>query len=92
MCFNCWCTEAILQRNKGNNIASAVKKESMKANNNITLVEINENEMRELTKEVKETIATGIDIDLNEKPMFSAADLWNIQRTRRIRQGRRMNF
>lgn len=62
----------------------------MKTNSKNLLIDINANELRELTKEVKETIAT--DINLNEKPMFSAADLWNIQRTRRIRQGRRVNF
>jgi len=42
-------------------------------------------ELRELVKEVKETVAT----NLNVKQVFSAADLWNIQKSMRTAQGSR---
>jgi hypothetical protein len=38
--------------------------------------------MKNLVKEVKETVASGLNQD-NSKNIFAAADLWNIQRTRR---------
>jgi len=39
-------------------------------------------ELKELVTEVKETIASNV----NEKYVFSAADLWNIQKSMRTAQ------
>jgi len=36
-----------------------------------------------LVKEVKETVATGIEMTGTKKPSFGLVDLWNIQRTSR---------
>jgi hypothetical protein len=47
---------------------------------------LSKNEISQLTKEIKETVAT----NYAEHKTFSAADLWNIQRARRTtRIGRR---
>jgi len=42
-------------------------------------------ELKELVTEVKETIASNV----NEKYVFSAADLWNIQKSMRTAQSLR---
>jgi len=60
----------------------------MKTQNQNMLMELGENQIQQLTKQVKETVA--IDFEMNtSKSNFSSADLWNIQRMRRVRSGRR---
>ena len=44
------------------------------------LVTLNQTEINQLTKETKETVATNY---TEHKTVFCAADLWNIQKTRR---------
>lgn len=61
----------------------------MKSNLNNPIIEMDAVHLRELVKEVKETIATDLNL---EKPVFSAADLWNIQKMRIMRRGRRVNL
>lgn len=62
----------------------------MKSNVMPSLVQIGENELKQLVSEVKETIATDINIRQEAKPaIFSSADLWNIRRMRRYKAGRR---
>jgi hypothetical protein len=61
----------------------------MKSNLSTPIIEMDINHLRELTQEVKETLATDINL---EKPVFSAADLWNIQKMRVMRRGRRVNL
>jgi len=39
-------------------------------------------------EEVKETLATGIHT-ADTKPVFTAADYWNLERSRKVRNGRR---
>lgn len=59
----------------------------MKTQSNF-LVNLTKTEMTQLTKEVKETLASNC---AEHKTIFSAADLWNIQKTRRtIRTSRRL--
>lgn len=51
------------------------------------LMALTKNEMGNLTKEVKETVA----VNYTEHKNFSAADLWNIQKMRKAtRTSRRM--
>ena len=52
--------------------------------------EINANELENLTREIKETIATGMHVE-NTKPVFTAADLWKIHNMKRTRSPRRNN-
>lgn len=60
----------------------------MKTQNNL-LVELNTKELVKLTTTVKETIATTVQL-VNSKSIFSTADLWNIQKMRRVRMPRRL--
>lgn len=48
---------------------------------------VTKNEIGLLTTEVKETLVR--DFNLNEQKIFSSADLWNIQRTKKRNPGRR---
>ncbi|MEP7319664.1 MAG: hypothetical protein ABI921_13010 [Panacibacter sp.] len=50
-------------------------------NSNVTnsIIKMEADELSKLVTEVKETVAN----DVNEKQVFSAADLWNIQKTMR---------
>ena len=50
--------------------------------------EINATELENLTREIKETVATEIHVE-NAKPVFTAADLWNIHNMKRTRVSRR---
>ncbi len=59
----------------------------MKTQNTNLLTELDRTEINNLTKQVKETVATNV---ATHKPVFSAADLWNIQRTNRPRTQRRL--
>ena len=52
----------------------------MKQELNSSKVYLDQDELNMLVKEVKETVATGIGIEKENKNIFSAADLWNIQR------------
>ncbi len=52
------------------------------------LVSLTGKEIKNLTIEVKETIAAGFQKD--RKRIFSAAELWNIQRQKKIIPGRRI--
>jgi len=57
-------------------------------NSNVTrsIVNMEPQELKELVTEVKETVASNV----SEKQMFSAADLWRIQKLMRTAQaGRR---
>ena len=47
------------------------------------IVPISKKDMTELTKETKETIATGIIQRAHEHRSFSAVDLWNARRHQR---------
>lgn len=60
----------------------------MKTQNNL-LVELNSSELVKLTTTVKETIATTVQL-INSKTIFGSADLWNIQKMRRVRMPRRL--
>ncbi len=53
-------------------------------NSNVTcsIIDMESGELKELVTEVKETIASNV----NEKYVFSAADLWNIQKSMRTAQ------
>ncbi len=58
----------------------------MKTQTNL-LVSLNNQELNQLTKEVKETVA----FNHQEQKTFGAADLWNIQKMRRtVRASRRL--
>jgi hypothetical protein len=50
--------------------------------------EINASQLESLTKEVKETVAPVAHAE-NAKPMFTAANLWNIHNMKRPRASRR---
>ena len=39
-----------------------------------------QDELNQLVAEVKETVASGVNLKNDNKNIFSAADLWNIQR------------
>lgn len=56
-------------------------------NSNVTrsIIDMEPAELKELVTEVKETVAG----NLNEKQMFSAADLWRIQKLMRTAQSSR---
>ncbi len=56
----------------------------MKTKNTNLFTPLDKGQMQDLTQEVKETLATG-----TTKNILSAADLWNIQRMRRVRVQRR---
>lgn len=59
----------------------------MKIQNNNLLNKLNSNELVKLTQEVKETIALSVS---NTNKIFSAADLWRIQNSRKSRTLRRV--
>jgi hypothetical protein len=44
--------------------------------------------LKELLKEVKETVATGIKLPKTQKRSFGVNDLWNIRRNARTAQSR----
>ena len=59
----------------------------MKKEQQALFAPVTKTEMSLLTTEVKETLAN--DFNLNEQKIFSSADLWNIQRTKKRNPGRR---
>jgi hypothetical protein len=63
------------------------KRRIMKQENN-SKVYLDQNELNTLVKEVKETVAADVKLKNEIEHIFSAADLWNIQRMRRNTQRR----
>ena len=68
-------------------------------NSNVTnsIIEMENDDLRNLVAEVKETVATGIDTNVDadnatSKNTFAAANLWNIQKMKRAAQARRTTF
>lgn len=59
----------------------------MKIQQQNLLAPLSEETMKELTTEVKEVLATGF--VKNNPRLFSSAELWNIQRQRKMRVQRR---
>lgn len=45
-----------------------------------SIVQMEAEVLKSLVKEVKETVATGIDMPVASERKFSAVDMWNIQR------------
>ena len=62
----------------------------MKQELNNSKVYLDKEELNDLLNEVKETVATGLNVkkESDEQKIFSAAELWNIQRTKREYQRR----
>ena len=60
----------------------------MKKTLNSSFVHLTQNELKNLTSEVKETIAVGF-CRKPENQIFTAANLWNIQRQTKTRRQRR---
>ncbi|MBI2283915.1 MAG: hypothetical protein HYU71_09420 [Bacteroidetes bacterium] len=60
----------------------------MKTQNNFFFQALGENQLNNLVKEVKETVATNV-AQVNQKPAFGVVDLWNMERSRRTRIVRR---
>jgi len=50
--------------------------------------ELNRSEIENLTGNMKETIASPVHVE-NAKPVFTAANLWNIHNMRRTREPRK---
>jgi len=63
----------------------------MRTDNNNLFASISNDQMSQLVKEVKETVATDVQVN-GGKSVFSAADLWRIQNNRRMRVQRRGLF
>lgn len=62
----------------------------MRTDNTSLFASISNDHINQLVKEVKETVAT--DINHENGKTFSAADLWRIQKNRRMRVQRRVIF
>ena len=60
----------------------------MNSNVNSSIILMEQDELRKLVTEVKETVATNVPA-INHKNAFSVVDLWNLERTRRNRVTRR---
>lgn len=60
----------------------------MKTQNTNFLTALEKNDICNLVKEVKETIATDVHT-AGHNTIFTAADYWNLQRSRKVRTGRR---
>lgn len=65
-----------------------LNKEIMKTQNNFFFQTLGENQLNNLVKEVKETVATHV-AQVNPKSSFGMVDLWNLERSRRTRIIRR---
>lgn len=61
------------------------KIKAMKRTNNSLFNRLSAAAIENLTREVKETL----DLQPAKQPVFTAADLWNIQRQARVRSSRR---
>jgi len=58
----------------------------MKKQSNNLFTQISKDEVENLTQQVKETLATGLN---NQTRNFGSLDLWNIHRQRKTLSGRR---
>jgi hypothetical protein len=67
---------------------NTINKNSMKTTQTNFLATLAKNDICNLVEEVKETLATGIHT-ADTKPVFTAADYWNLERSRKVRNGRR---
>jgi hypothetical protein len=65
-----------------------LKIDFMRTDNTNLFAQISNGHLNQLVKGVKETVASETNME-NSKPVFAAADLWNIQRMRRTRIQRR---
>ena len=61
----------------------------MKKQSNTLFSDINKEQLSNLTNVVRETISVGIE---TAKRTFSAAELWDIQRRKRVFPTRRLSF
>ena len=53
-----------------------------------SIVQMEPEVLNNLVREVKETLATDINLPVGKKRSFTAADLWNIRRNARTAQSR----
>ena len=53
-----------------------------------SIVQMEPRVLRQLTAEVKETVATDVDLAKHNKSSFGILDLWNLRRNRRSTGGR----
>ncbi len=60
----------------------------MKTQNTNFFQALDQEQLNNLVKEVKETVATNVP-QVNQKTAFSVVDLWNLERSRRSRMVRR---
>ena len=60
----------------------------MNSKENNSIIQMEKDELKNLVTEVRETIATVVNSEkASEKHLFSAADLWRIQRLRKTATG-----
>jgi hypothetical protein len=52
---------------------------------------VNKNDLKDLLKETKETLATDVKVDGNQRS-FGAVDLWNVQKRQRTSISMRRSF
>lgn len=81
----------LVNRKKGipkNSIIKTYKTKVMKKQSTNLFTTMSKEAVENLTTEVKETLATGIDGD--QKKSFGSLDLWNIYRQRRVSALRRV--
>ncbi len=65
----------------------------MNSNATHSLVDMGNDEFKNLVNQVKETVATDVDFDKTaSKNTFAAANLWHVQRLKKSSQGRRANL
>ncbi len=60
----------------------------MRIDNTTSIVRIEPAILNELVKEVKETLATNIQMSETAKPKFTSIDMWNIHRNARTARSR----
>ncbi len=63
-------------------------------NNNVSnsIIYMEKEELNNLLTEVKETVANDMDTENDKDALFSAADLWKIQKQKRNAAPRRITF
>ncbi|MCE3282823.1 MAG: hypothetical protein K0Q66_1560 [Chitinophagaceae bacterium] len=61
----------------------------MKTNTTGPIVKMEKDELQELCREVRESLATGVELKDGSRQRFGIADLWNIRRSTRYRAQRR---
>ena len=70
-------------------LRSLEKLNDMKTNSTQSVIKMDKEDLKKLTTEVKETLATDVECNEERQPVFGVADLWNIQRSTRFRIQRR---